>query len=139
MEEINLPWFNDSILSILKENCGIGAEKVRHVSKRGQKIIPAGQPILQFHVERNLPDDQPSSSKGTKKETYTFTIVTWSSCIFVHYRLSIIYIDTCNWPCALKLILSYSYPKKKKSLLMMMTGYVQTVMKFRMMMEIVVG
>ena len=67
-EEINSPLFNDSVLSFLKENCGIGAEKGRHISKRGQKIIP-GQLILQLHVERNSPScDQPSSSKRTEKE-----------------------------------------------------------------------
>ena len=56
------------MLSFLKENCGIGAEKGRHISKRGQKIIP-GQLILQLHVERNSPScDQPSSSKRTEKE-----------------------------------------------------------------------
>ena len=49
-EEINSPLFNDSILSVLKDNCGIGIKKVRHVSKIDQKIIP-GQPILQLHVE----------------------------------------------------------------------------------------
>ena len=39
-EKINSPMFNDSMVSVLRENCGISAEKVRHVSKRGQKIIP---------------------------------------------------------------------------------------------------
>ena len=67
-EEINSPLFNESMLSVLKENCGIGAEKIRHASKRGQKIIP-GQPILELQVEKNSPsDDQPSSSKRNKKE-----------------------------------------------------------------------
>ena len=61
--EVNAPLFNESVLSVLKENCGIDAEKVKNISKRGQKII-AGQPILQLHVERNSPSgDQPSSSK----------------------------------------------------------------------------
>ena len=67
-EELNSPLFSDSVLSFLKENCGIGAETGRHISKRGQKIIP-GQLILQLHVERNSPScDQPSSSKRTEKE-----------------------------------------------------------------------
>ena len=68
-EEINSPLFNESVLSVLKENRGIGAEKGRHVSKRGQKIMP-GQPILQLHVEGNSTSgDQPSSSKKIKKES----------------------------------------------------------------------
>ena len=44
-EEVNLPLFSDTELSVLKENCGIGAEKVKHISKRDRKII-TGQPIL---------------------------------------------------------------------------------------------
>ena len=66
--EVNAPLFNESVLSVLKENCGIGVEKVKNISKRGQKIIP-GQPILQLHVGKNSPSgDQPSSSKNIKKE-----------------------------------------------------------------------
>ena len=67
-EEINSPLSNESVLSVLKKNCGICAEKIRHASKRGQKIIPS-QPILELQVERNSPsDDQPSFSKRNKKE-----------------------------------------------------------------------
>ena len=65
---MNSSLFNDSVLSVLKENCGIGAKKVRHASKIEQKITP-DQPILELHVERNsTSDDQPSSSKRNKKE-----------------------------------------------------------------------
>ena len=67
-EGINSPLFNDSVLSVLKESCGIGAEKVRHASKIDHKITP-GQTILELHVERDSPsDDQPPSSKRNKKE-----------------------------------------------------------------------
>ena len=62
-EEINSLLFSESVLSVLQENCGISVKKVRHVSKRGQKIIP-GQPTLPS-------DDQPSSSKRVKKEKNT--------------------------------------------------------------------
>ena len=110
-EEINSPLLNGSVLSILKENCGIGAEKVRHVSKRGQKIIP-GQPILQLHVERNPPsDDQPSFSKRIKKEN-------------LHPKKS----NEKRTP---------PPPQKKK--MTTMNGYVQTVVKFGMTTEIVAG
>ena len=51
-EEIKLPLLNNLVLSILKENGSIGAEKSTNVSKIGYKIIP-GQPILQLHDERN--------------------------------------------------------------------------------------
>lgn len=73
------------------------------------KIIP-GQPILQLHVERNSPyDDQPSSAKRIRKEN-------------IHPKKS---------------------NKKKKhiksSLLMTMSGYLQTVVKFGMITEIADG
>ena len=101
--------FNDSVLSVLNRNCSIGAGKVRHVSKRAQKIIP-GQPILQLYVERNSPsDDQPSSSNELKKKTYTQ-----------------------------KNQMKKEKPKKI-SLLMTMTGFVQAVVKFGTMTEIVAG
>ena len=101
--------FNESVLSVLKENCGIGAEKIRHASKRGQKIIP-GQPILELQVERNSPaDDQPLSSKRNKKKNYTQKNQ----------------IKKENQP--------------KKQLLMMMTRYVLTVVKLGMMIETVAG
>ena len=104
-KELNSPLFNDSVLSVLKKNCGIGAEKGRHVSKRGQKIIPC-QPILQLHVERNSPSDvQPSFSTRIKKEN-------------IHPKTP-----------------NKKRKTKKKLLLMTMSGYVQTVMKFGMMAE----
>ena len=36
-EEINLPLFNKSMLSVLKENCGIGAKKIDMPVKETRK------------------------------------------------------------------------------------------------------
>ena len=66
-DEIDNAVFNESVLQILKENCGVGIEKKRVQTKRGRKITP-GERITSLSDDEN---DAPGSSKkqkGSKKK-----------------------------------------------------------------------
>ena len=66
-DEIDNAVFNESVLQISKENCGVGIEKKRVQTKRGRKITP-GKIITSLSDDEN---DAPGSSKkqkGSKKK-----------------------------------------------------------------------
>ena len=56
--------FNESVLKVLKENCGIGAPK-RHAKKRGRKVEP-GQRITTHIFSSDDENEEPSAS-GSKQ------------------------------------------------------------------------
>ena len=69
-EEVDKFSFNESVLEVLKENCGVGVEKRKRQTKRGKKVT-LGKRVTGFtsdEDEENIDADVPSSSRGKQKK-----------------------------------------------------------------------